>query len=826
MRTAARFGALAVIVLMSRLTFAFPSPQVGSPDGKVSASQATPANAPGPAAQTPSSPQPIAAANIATEAEAANLRLRRIRRELDSEVKVSPVESRLTALSDALQRIRPALESGDVLRIEELANYFQDLRRFRVDLEELQNELMPRSKVFEERREELNNMESLWGATLQSLPQQEARAPRELILATQKEISDTVNVIRTYRPVLLTLQTRISQKRILVNDLLAQTNDAIDESRAKLFTADSEPLWSLAWSAQTSESFVERARKFYSRRALLLFEYLQERTWRALVHSLVLSLLIWLLIGVSRRSRKWLDQSRPGGETGTVLHHPVSAALVLSILLSFQIYPNAPTVLYQLALVLMVFPLLYVVSGALSRDERAISYFVSGLFVLRRLDELLISNDLVYRIYILVLTGLALFGCIWSLRVDRQTSRAGFGPWRTARLTLVPIGVAIMMASLIANIVGAVSLAALLAKAGISGAYAGAAIFAGVLTIEGFLLPLFLSPLAQKSLAIREHGEQLKRRTSVLVRIAAVLSWGWAILVLFGISGPIQTWVSAALARQWSFGQITFSVGGVLLFLVTISMSIAAARVVGFIVAKDVFSRLKLPKGVPSTISMLVRDAIIAFGCILALAGAGVQWSQIALIASAIGIGVGLGLQHLVASFIAGVILILERPIRVGDAIEVGNMTGTVTRIGLRSSTIQIPTGSEVICPNSNLISKELINWTLSEQIRRVDVQVRAGYGTNPETVLAVLNKAASEYPGVVAKPEPVALFKGFGESALEFELRFFTSFGDSIPLSSAVGVQMEKALREAGIQIPFPQRDIRIMREPQQIQEKARAHS
>ncbi len=826
MRTAYRFGALAAIVLLSRLTFAFPCPQAGSPDGKASAPLGAPANAPGPVPGTPASPQPIAAANIATEAEAANFRLRRIRRELDNEVKVSAEEIRLKALSDALQRIRPALESGDVLRNEELANYLQDLRRFRVALEELQTVLMPRSRVLEQRREELKNMELLWGVTLQSLPQQEAHAPRELILATQKQISDTATVIRTYRPVLLTLQTRISQKRILVDDLLTQTNDAIDESRAKLFTADSEPLWRLARTAQTSESFVESARKFYLQRGVLLFEYLQERAWRVLVHLLILLLLIWLLTGVSRRNRKWLDQGGAGGETGTVLHHPVSAALVLSVLLSLQIYPNAPTVLYQAALLLMVFPLLYVVSGALSRDERAISYFLSGLFVLRRLDELLISNDLVYRIYILVLTCLALFGFIWTLRVDRHASRAGIGPWRTARMSLVPIGAGIMGASLIANIAGAVTLAALLAEACISSAYAGAAIFAGVLTIEGFLLPLFLSPVAQKSVAIREHGKQLKRQASVLVRMAAVLFWGWAILLLFGIFGPVRTWVSTALARQWSFGKMTFSAGGVLFFLVTISLSILAARVVAFVVAKDVLSRLKLPQGVPATISMLVRDAIIAFGAILALAGAGVQWSQIVLIASAIGIGVGLGLQHLVASFIAGVILILERPIRVGDSIEVANMTGVVTRIGLRSSTIQIPNGSEVICPNSNLISKELINWTLSEQIRRVDVQVRVGYGTNPETVLAVLKKAASGSPGVVAKPEPVALFKGFGESGLNFELRVFTSYADWISLSSEVGVQMEKALREAGIKIPFPQRDIRIMREPQQIPEQAKAHS
>ena len=510
------------------------------------------------------------------------------------------------------------------------------------------------------------------------------------------------------------------------------------------------------------------------------------------------------------------------GKTEEILRHPLAAALVLSLLLSFSIYPNAPTALYRLALLLMVLPLLRVVSGALSRNERAISYFLSGLFLLRRLDELFASNDLVYRIYVLGLAGMALFGFIWGARMDRAASRAGIGPWRMARIYLLHLGVVILLGSLIANIVGSVALATLLAEACIGSAFAGAAIFAGVLVFQGYFLPLFQSPLAQRSLAIRQYGERFRRYTSSLVRLVALISWIGAALALFGISGPILAWFSAALARQWSFGQVAFSLGGILFFVITIWLSVVAARFVAFVFEKDILSRLKLPQGIPATASMLVRDSIIAFGFVMALAGAGVQWSQIVLVASAIGIGVGLGLQHLVSSFIAGLILIVERPIRVGDVIELGNMTGTVTRIGLRSSTVQIPDGSEVICPNSNLISKELVNWTLSEQIRRVEVAVRVARGSDPDTVLAVLKRAAGEYPGVLQKPAPTALLRGFGESSLDFVLRFFTLYGNWERLSSEVGIQVNRAFREAGIEIPFPQRDLRITSEPKQTTSEA----
>ena len=834
MRISASCGVPAVIVLLSRLTFALPCSQAGTAPGIASPSQGAPANAPAqgapttapaPAPQIPALPEPIAAANIAFEAEATNFRLRLIRRDLDKAVMLSDVEKRLADLTAPLKRLRPALEAGDIFHAEELANFRQDLRRYRLQLKALQDELAPRSRALEDQRDELRKMDLLWRVTFQSLSQQEAlRQSQEITRSTQQEITDTISLLRSRRPVLLLIQNQISERLIVVEDLLSRTDDAINESIARLLSLDSEPLYRAIGFTKTRLSLAESIRTFYARRALPLFEYVKDSKWRLWTHLLISLLIVWLFHAVSRGSRKWLGQAGRDGGTEQILRHPLAAALVLSLLQSFNMYPNAPTFLYRLALLLMVFPLLRVVSGALSRDERAISYFLSGLFLLRSLDELFAFNDLIFRIYVLILAGMALFGFIWAARVDRAASRAGIGPWRTARMHLERLGVVILLGSLIANIVGGVALGTLLAEAGISSAYAGVAIFAGVLAFQGYFLPLFQSPLARRSLAIREYGERFRRRTSSLVRLAALIWWIWASLTLFGISGPILAWFSAALARQLSFGQVVFSLGGILFFVTTICLSFVVARFVAFVFEKDILSRLKLPQGIPATAAMLVRDSIIAFGFVLALAGAGVQWTQIVMVASAIGIGIGLGLQHLVASFIAGVILIVERPIRVGDIIEVGDMTGVVTRIGLRSSTIQIPDGSEVICPNSNLISKELVNWTLSEQIRSVDVPVRAGYGADPDTVLAVLKKAAGEHPGVLRKPEPTAFFQGFGESSLDFLLRFFATHGDGLRLRSEVGIQINKAFREAGIQIPFPQRDIHITNEPKPTAKEATA--
>ena len=797
MRQRATFGVLIVAVLVLLPTCAVSWAQTDS----------------APTAQVESPPTPIPSSNIASEAEAANFRLRRIRIDLDKAVQLSREKEQLAGLTASLERIRPALESDKSLHDEELVNFRQELARFNLRLKELQDRVDPRSRLLEERREELRRMESLWQATYQSLSGVELPgSSRDLVSSNQSQINDLSALLRDRQPALLAMQNQVSELRITVNDYRDRIGEALEKSRQQLFVLDSEPLWNAFQSAAgVKASFAELLRDSYVRRALPLIDYMKDNERRLVAHLLITLLLSWLLVVVSRGNRRWLKPTDANRDAEEVLRHPLAGALVISLLLSMSIYPNAPVTVYRLPLLLMVFPLARIVAAALSREERIAFYFLTGLYVLWRLDGLFSFSEFPLRIFILALACLGIFGAVWGAGVARKALHAGMGPWLQARFHLLRLGAFLLSGALIANIVGNVTLAVLLVAGCISSAYSAAAFFAGAITLESFLLPLFQAPLAQKSLAIREQSRQFRRRSCILIRFVALIAWIISTLVAFGIYGPIKTWLTAMLTRQWSFGQIAFSLGGILLFVITICVSFWAARFAAFIAEKDILSRMKLAKGIPATVSMLVRDFVLALGFILALAGAGVKWSQIALIAGAVGVGIGLGLQQLVASFIAGLILIFERPIRVGDVVEVNKVEGTVSRIGMRSSTIEAVNGSELICPNNRLISEDFINWTLSHQLRRVEVPVSVVHGSDSEMVLDILKKVALDHPEVLRKPEPVALFRSFGESSLNFELHFFTQQSRWIVLNSEVGVLMKKALREAGIELALPRRDINI---------------
>ena len=191
------------------------------------------------------------------------------------------------------------------------------------------------------------------------------------------------------------------------------------------------------------------------------------------------------------------------------------------------------------------------------------------------------------------------------------------------------------------------------------------------------------------------------------------------------------------------------------------------------------------------------------------------------MITGALGVGVGFGLQNIVNNFASGLILLFERPIRVEDTVELNGLVGTVKRIGGRSSTILTFQGAEVIVPNSNLLSNQVINWTLSSPWRRVDIPVGVAYGSDPKEIIKLLVSVAEKNSGVMHEPAPMAFFLGFGESALNFELRFWSARQDTwFQLKSDVAISVAQALQENGIEIPFPQRDLHMRSVEPQVKE------
>ncbi len=275
------------------------------------------------------------------------------------------------------------------------------------------------------------------------------------------------------------------------------------------------------------------------------------------------------------------------------------------------------------------------------------------------------------------------------------------------------------------------------------------------------------------------------------------------------IDDYIAETISTFLTTDRNLGSLTFDWGGILLFFLVLYISSKLAGWIKFFTSgKAIYGSKKRT----STVSTMIRFGVILAGFLLALFVSGIPLDKITIILGALSVGLGFGLQNIVNNLVSGIILIFERPIQVGDMVNVKSYTGIVKDIGIRASIVRTFDGAEVIIPNGHLISEEVINWTLSDQHRRVEVIVGVAYGSDVDKVQSLLEELLSDFKGVLKLPKPVVLFQEFGDSSLNFSLRFWVSnIDDWLLIKSEMTSAVYHAFNKAGIEIPFPQRDLHI---------------
>jgi small-conductance mechanosensitive channel len=265
------------------------------------------------------------------------------------------------------------------------------------------------------------------------------------------------------------------------------------------------------------------------------------------------------------------------------------------------------------------------------------------------------------------------------------------------------------------------------------------------------------------------------------------------------------------LDAQLKAGELNLSLGRVLGFAAVVVVAWLTSRIVIFALEEDVYPRMQLARGVPYALSSLVRYGLLLAGFFAALATLGLDLTRLTVLVSAFGLGIGFGMQQIINNFVSGLILLFERPVQVGDLVQLKELNGEVLRIGIRSSRIRTSEGAEVIVPNSDVIQNRVTNWTLSDRRRRVSVEIGVAYGTEAERVLALLLEIAKGDPRVMTDPAPAALFGGFGASALQFQLLFWTEDSHWMKLKSDVCVALQNGLRDAGIGIPVTPVEVQI---------------
>ena len=246
------------------------------------------------------------------------------------------------------------------------------------------------------------------------------------------------------------------------------------------------------------------------------------------------------------------------------------------------------------------------------------------------------------------------------------------------------------------------------------------------------------------------------------------------------------------------------------IFLLLILLYTITNRMKHWVVDR-VFAKSHIEYGTRQAIGTIVAYSIVVIGTLVILDSAGINLSALTIVAGALGIGIGFGLQNVTTNFISGIIVLLERPIKVGDRVQVEGAAGDVVKISLRATTIVTNDNIAVIVPNSEFISSKVINWSYRNPDVRCNFPISVAYGTDPELVRDVLLEIAENHPGVLKDKKPDVLLDQFGDSGVNFILRVWTTTYTSKPavLRSEINYEIAKKFEQHGIQIPFPQRDV-----------------
>ncbi len=668
-----------------------------------------------------------------------------------------------------------------------------------------------RLAALERTRRKLTAQRGRWEATL-AASRDEAGPPevQQAIHAALDELRASDRQVSASLGRLFSLQQELSSYEAGIGESLAAILAHRGEVRASLLEAERPPLWALP-RAPGEEPLMARAGRSAGSdfRAFLAWWQAPEAP-RSRVAILVLGALA-LILALRARSRHWPPDDPRREQGRLLLRRPWSMALVAGLGTTALVTPPAPRPVMELMGLVFLVPALRVLSVAVPRAFHGSLVGLAVFYLLDRLRGILEPVEGAGRWLLLFEVLAALAVLLWMLRPKRLQKEetwqltSPFLLWAVTR-----VGVVLLSAAVLANVLGFVDLSRVLGEGVLNAAYLGVLVVGAMQVARNFLAILLGSETAKAVRMVRLKPRRVERALRRGLAWAVGLTWLHFTLGFFAVRDAVYGAAAAILTTTVTLGEVELRLGDPALLVGVLWIAVLLSRLLRFVLQEEVFPRVRMKRGVPNALSTMLHYGLVLLGLWIGFSAVGLQFDRLAIVLGALGVGIGFGLQNVVNNFVSGLILLFERPVQVGDTVQMGAVHGDVRRIGARSSTIRTWDGSEIIVPNADLVSQQVINWTLSDRRRRIDLDFGVAYGTDPEVVQTILRDAASQHAAVLETPAPEALFTGFGDSALLFQLRAWVRDPEHwMTARSEINVVVNAALGEAGIEIPFPQRDV-----------------
>jgi potassium efflux system protein len=516
----------------------------------------------------------------------------------------------------------------------------------------------------------------------------------------------------------------------------------------------------------------------------------------------------WIIFNRTKALKDHDDPEKILDEANYITNKPIISSLLVATAIIPYFYDHPPTVFLEVFFLLSIILCFVLIHKTVTKEiynflillfVLAVGYCISNLFIE-------IANVDRYFIFLLSI-GAIIIGFVFykkiKTKLDEQLLYTGIA---------FKIFIGLQILSLLLNITGRFSLAKIIGVTAVFNLWMAVILYVVVNIIAQSLYLQFQIKRGPNSLMnwIDYNIVQKKFRNTLLV--LASLLWLFFLLQNLNIDDWANDTLQDLLNEQRSIGGAAFTFGGFVIFIFVIWLSSLASKIISYLydVSAQRVTDLSVAKKKNRTSALIIRMAVFSMGFLLAVAASGFPLDKLTIIISAFGVGIGFGLQNIVNNLVSGLILAFEKPINIGDVIQVDGHMGTMKEIGIRSSRVVTGDGSEVIIPNGDLISHQVVNWTLSNSNRQIELRIITAYGVDINKVKDILKNLLSNREDIMSSPAPAVFLNNVDENAVEFKVLFWeTDISTTSSLKSQVLTEIYEAMGKEGIPLPSTQKDI-----------------
>jgi len=752
----------------------------------------------------------IELSDIPAEAAQTTIKLKKIKEELTESAEVREIQTVIDSYISSIDALLkdPVYSDLKNQNIRELQKLRQQWKIYNQELKTAEQTINKRIKLYDERRQTLKAYSTLWSETHVNATNVSAPpAIQEHIANVIIAIEELRNHAKTNYDKFLTASNLITTRILAIDEKLEQIDKAEAQRATQVFYQNQVPLFAMfsqhtlspiAYVASIGKSLSEKYSEF-----LIYNQTHPEQQINLFIGALLIILFVGYFNYLYRKNRLFVSKTSMSKKEYFFIGLPFSTIILLIVLLSVFAFPDAPRSVREILLYIIIIPTLRIMLTVVHKRVVPYLYGYFSLYFFSLMEKNAIGFDLDDRIFN-ILISLSFILLIVTFVQKKAADFISFGLIKTIIYRSLPLVLLFLVISIVANIYGAVLLSEKISQGLFTIIQASIIFYVLTIILSGYVIILLRRRISSSSNILDQYAEKIEHTTTVVIKFFMIVWWFKIVARILGLEDDISELFTFILEQSWVVGSTTISISSMVSFISILVGTWLLARFVHVFLDIEVFSRVKLSRGMPTAISTVLNYIIVISGVLIALSSLGVTTEQFALVFGALGVGIGFGLRNIIANFVSGVIMVFERPIQIGDTIEVDNTMGKVMKIGTRASAIQTFDGSEVIMPNEHFISSKIINWTLSDERRRKTLNIKVAFDSDIETVLQIMLDVALAHESVLKDPAPLPTFQGFGDYYLEFKLYYWLA-DNLIVAQSDIAIGVYKQLKEANIATPMP---------------------